>query len=43
MYRGMAQAAQNTLLATFVCNETYTTVENSGSQTTQTPYAPSKP
>ena len=43
IYRCMAQAAQKALLATFVCTEVYTTVEDNGSQTTQAPYAPSKP
>ena len=43
IYRGMAQAAQAALLVKFVSTGVYTTVENNGKQTTQTPYAPSKP
>ena len=40
MYRGMEQAAQKALRATFLFTAMYTTVENTGSQTTQTPNAP---
>ena len=43
MYCGMAQAAQKALLATFFCTKVYIAVENDGSQTFQTPYAPSHP
>ena len=40
MYRGMEQAAQKALRATFPCTAMYTTVESTGSQTTQAPNAP---
>ena len=43
MSRGMAQSAQKALLTIFVCTEVYATIENNGPQTTQAPYAPSKP
>ena len=40
IYRGMAQAAQKELVATFVCTKVPITVENGDLQTCQTPYAP---
>ena len=40
MYRGTEQAAPKNLRATFPCTAMYTAVENTGSQTTQTPNAP---